>query len=243
MSRRTSNQNRRQRESDGHALREQRIVNPETPPALQSLWVVPFRIRYKASTASLSTVYWRSLANLLIVAFSTTQGYVPYVWIKPKYVELRGPAASLDAATGFSYPKISCTMYYKPLAEGQTQPMSAWKTQADTATNDRGSYVKVRFPLDKTEKLDCYGVTSLTNSPVAFQTAQPIGAVLDLVGTMQLFPDYRTTFPKVSSTSGATAGAPYYNSLDNLNATGSFGTVIWVADSPMAALSVGLNWL
>jgi hypothetical protein len=236
---------RRSRRPDEEAAdRALNRVDPSTPPALPANFRCGVTLRYRCTSASATNIYWRSFANLIVLSTSTTAGFVPYDWIKPKSLTIRGPAATLDAATGFVFPTISATMYYKPNAEGASQTMSSYNTKSDTATNERGSFIKMKFPLDKSERLDVFGITALTNCPNAVVTTCPIGTLLDLKFSTEILPSARTSLAKTASSAGATANVCYYNYLDCLNSTGGAGSQFWTPSAPMNSLNVNAQvWL
>lgn len=235
---------RRRLMSDEAADRALHRSDPSSVPTLPANFRVGATIRYRCTNAATTNIYWRSLANLIVVSTSTTAGVVPYDWIKPKSITIRGPAASLDTAVGFALPKIEAIMYYKPNAEGASQTMSSYNMKSDTASNDRGSYLKMKFPLDKTERLDVFGISALTNCPNAFATTCPVGSLLDFKFTTELLPSARTSLAKTATSAGATANVCYYNYLDCLNSTGAAALQYWTPIAPLNAANVNAQvWL
>jgi hypothetical protein len=212
------------------------------PPRLPTSFLVPLVIRYQKTSASVASVYWRALANLLIVSVSTTSGYVIYAQFKCRKVCCYGLASAASAATGYSTPPVRLTMYGVPTTDGATSPIQNRRTKEDVSTNDHGCMVSLPFP-DPTNWYDVFGIVNMTNSPPSFAVEGPIGTVVDVYLVLDIFGASRSTLPKTSTTTAATSQVPYFNLLDNTNATGAAGSSFL---TPISCVPANVNanvWL
>ncbi len=212
------------------------------PPRLPTSFLLPIVIRYQKTSASVASVVWRCLANLLIVSVGTTSGYVIYCQFKCKKVKLYGLASAASGATGYSTPPVRLTMYGVPTSDTATSPIQNRRTKEDVSTNEHGCMVSLPFPQSN-NWYDVYGVVSMTNSPPAFAVEGPIGTIVDLHMVLDIFGASRTTLPKTSTTTGASAQVPYFNLLDNTTSTGSAGTSFLTPISCAPANVNGVVWL
>ncbi len=212
------------------------------PPRLPTSFLMPIVIRYQKTSASTASVYWRALANLLIVSIGTTSGYVIYTQFKCRKVCLYGLASAASGAAGYSTPPVRLTMYGVPTSDAGTSPIQNRRTKEDNSTNERGCMVSLPFP-QQNNWYDVFGVVSMTNSSPAFAVEGPIGTLVDLHLVLDIFGASRTTLPKTSTTSGATSQVPYFNLLDNTNSTGAAGTSFLTPISCVPANVNGAVWL
>jgi hypothetical protein len=221
------------------------VLDDSSPPALPSDFDFPVTIRYQKTNATIANVYWRALANLLIVSVSTTSGYVIYNNFRLRKVTCFGLASSASGATGYQTPVVRLTMYGPPIGPdvAAAQPVLMNRRKAeDVSTNDRGCKVSL-VPLQSQNRYDVYALSALTYSNSAFTVEGPIGTLVDVSLTVNLFGSIRTTLPKTSTTTGATAQVAYFNLLDNTSTTGSAGTSYLTPISCGTALVNGAVWL
>jgi len=220
------------------------VLEDVSPPLLRTGFELPITIRYQKTSATIASVYWRALCNLLIVSIGTTSGYVIYNDFRPKRVVVYGLATSASGATGYQTPVTRLTMYGTPTSDlTNAQPLIIQRREVeDVSTNDVGCRIGMDFPLNK-QRYDVYANCTLTNSPVAFTVEGPIGTIVDLKITINLFGNIRTTLPKTSTTSGATSQVPYFNLLDNTNQTGAAGSSFLTPISCAPANVNGAVWL
>lgn len=212
------------------------------PPRLPTSFLMPIVIRYQKTSASVASVVWRCLANLLIVSIGTTSGYVIYTQFKCRKVACYGLASAASSATGYSTPPVRLTMYGIPSTDSGTSPIQNRRTKEDVSTNDHGCMVSLPFP-ERNNWYDVFGIVSMTNSPPAFAVEGPIGTIVDVHLVLDIFGASRTTLPKTSTTSGATSQVPYFNLLDNTNSTGAAGTSFLTPISCAPANVNGAVWL
>ncbi len=211
------------------------------PPRLPAETFLPMVIRYQKTSATRADVFWRCLANLLIVSTGTTSGYVLYSQFKPTKLVAYGLASAASSATGYSTPPVRLITLGVPSTDTANNPIQNRKVKEDVSTNDRGCMVSLPFP-GAGNWYDVFGVVSMTNTGSCFTLDGPIGTLLDLHIVFNLS-GMRTTLPKTSSTSGATAQVLYYNLLDNTNATGAAGTSFLTPISCATGNVNGAVWL
>jgi len=216
---------------------------PPSPPMLIGQFFVRVVFRYIMNTTIVANVYWRSLANLLILSTGTTAGYVPYTEIKPKSVTCWSPAVAATSGAGFAAIPLKLQFTAGELVSDEAQSMVVDRRYAtDIPTNSRGGLVHCKF--DKPYKsYDVYAMVSATNSPLCFSVSGVVGTVVDFDCVIKLFGDDRATSPKTSSTTGATAQTFYFNTLDSANATGAAGTQVMVPSCCLSNQVNGASWL
>jgi hypothetical protein len=216
---------------------------PIDPPRLSGQFFLRVVFRYIKTTTADATIFWRSLANLLIVSVSTTSGYVPYTSFRPKSLTCYAPAIDQNSAAGFAENTLSLAFYGgSPVEDSSSLTVTDRKFMSDTPTNARGCSIRAKFSKPNIT-YDVFGIVAVTSSPAVALIHGPLGTVVDLDMVIKLFGDDRTTLPKTSTTTGATSQVPYWNLLDNAGSTGAAGTGLLTPVNTMTANVNGVVWL
>jgi hypothetical protein len=216
---------------------------PLSPPMIIGQFFQRVLFRYIQDTTAVANVYWRALANLLVLSTGTTAGYVPYTEIKPKSVTCWSPAVAATSGAGFAPIPLKLQFTAGELVSDEAQSMVVDRRYAtDIPTNSRGASVRCKF--DKPYKsYDVYAMVNATNSPLCFSVSGVVGTIVELDCVIKIFGDDRATSPKTSSTTGATAQTFYFNELDSCNATGAAGTQYLTPCNCLSNQVNGASWL
>jgi hypothetical protein len=218
---------------------------PLEPPRIVGQFFMRIRLRFVKTSAAVSNVNWRCLANLMIASVSTTSGYVIYSTFRPKSFTAYVPALVNTSATGFQQVPCDLDMVGGRFT-GETGIASPTiverKYVSITNTSGKGGSMRVQFPKPLST-YDVYSVVSQTNTPTIVSINGPIGMIVDYDAVYKVFGDDRTTFPKTSTTTGATSQVPYFNYLDASAYAGAAGTQILKPINVDPALVNSAAWL
>lgn len=222
-----NNRQRSRRRSD-----TRRAVQNYIPPSLPT----PFRgscvLRYQltGSAGSVHAIPWKAFCNLLGVATSTTAVRSIFSAIRVKELHLRSPAIVQTSATSFVQQPITLRVTSPYMDVGaQTSAFDTSRVMTDVATNTRGAYCCFKCPKNSPYRawLDVLTVDGVAASPTFVQITCPLGSVLDVHISYQLYFQQSATMVPLSAT-GVTTGAMYQNFLDSVTSAGSAGAGVWV---------------
>lgn len=216
---------------------------PLEPPKIEGLFFCRLLLRFQKQSSADATIFWRSLANLLIVSTSTTSGYVIYTSFKPKSLTCYAPAALQTSAAGYLNVPLTMAFYGgEPIEDSSSLTITNRKFYSDIPTTSRGVSVRAKFPKPYVT-YDVFGIVAATSSPAVCLISGPNGTIVDLEVVCKIFGDDRTTLPKTSTTAGATSQVPYFNYLDASNSTGAAGSQLLKPINVQAANVNAQAWL
>lgn len=205
--------------------RRQRI--PRNPPVLANPCTFGTVLRFQKTASTAASVYYASLAKLIVASTSTIAGFCVYESIKVTKICMWSTVFVNTTSTSYSPPEcvIRCDDEWMGQVSSSTSAVGKERTVRDTPTNTTGCALVLKHRGDT-----WYDVQSINSTfsatPRLYEIQGPLGAILDLHVVVKLANVARSSAATALATTGASAYRIYYNFLDSVNNVGATGTTV-----------------